>query len=289
MRLRNRIAGLLLVAAAALPWSAPAQVAPSFSMQQLEQIVAPIALYPDPLLAQVLTASTFSYQIPDAAGWSRAHNYLSGDQLAKAIAEDNLPWDPSVVALLPFPSVVDRMAGDMNWTRQLGDAVLADRAAVMDAIQDQRQKAMNFGYLRNCPQYRVVPTPGAIEIVPVDPALMFVPYYDPLIVFYRPRPGFFLGGAITFGPGIFIGGAFAPWGWGGISFGWRTHDIIINNRPWGRVWSNRDAYRHPYPAPPRAVAPGPRMERHEMREWKEPPRSAAPPARGGGRDGRERR
>jgi hypothetical protein len=254
---------------------------PSFSMQQLEQLVAPIALYPDPLLAQIMTAATFSNQIPDAAGWSRAHNYLTGDQLARAIAEDNLPWDPSVIALLPFPSVVDRMAGDMGWTTQLGDAVLADRPAVMDAVQDQRQKAMNFGYLRTGPQYRVVPTPGAIEILPVDPGALYVPYYDPLIVYYRPRPGFFIGGAISFGPRIFIGAAFAPWGWGGISFGWRTHDIIINNRPWARTWVNR-GYVHPYPGPPRRVE-GPRMEHHELREWREPPR-------GGGRDGgRERR
>ena len=133
---------------------------PAFSMQQLEGLVAPIALYPDPLLAQVLTASTFYYQIPDAAGWSRAHSYITGDALARAINEDNLPWDPSVIGLLPFPSVIDRMAGDMAGTTQLGDAVLADRAAVMDAVQDQRQKALNYGYLRSSPRYRVVPAPG---------------------------------------------------------------------------------------------------------------------------------
>jgi hypothetical protein len=255
---------------------------PSFSMQQLEGLVAPIALYPDPLLAQVMTAATFSNQIPDAAGWSRAHNYLTGDALAHAISEDNLPWDPSVIALLPFPSVVDRMAGDMGWTSQLGDAVLADRPAVMDAVQDQRQKALNYGYLKTGPQYRVVPTPGAIEIDPVDPGALFVPYYDPMVVFYRPRPGFFIGGAITFGPRILIGGSFAPWGWAGVSFGWRTHDIIINNRPWGRVWANRGAYVHPYAAPRRVE--GPRMEHHELRDWHEAPRG-----RDGGRDGRERR
>ena len=175
------------------------------------------------------------------------------------------------------------MAGDMGRTQELGDAVLANRAAVMDAIQDQRQKAYNYGYLRTSPQYRVVTAgPGDIEILPVNPNTIFVPFYDPNIVFFRPAPGFFIGGAIRFGPGIFIG-SFLPWGWGGVSFGWRAHTIIIGGRPWERTWVNRAAYVHPYAAPvrPRVANPGPRMERHELREY----RPTAP--RGGGE--RERR
>jgi Protein of unknown function (DUF3300) len=247
---------------------------PAFAPQQLEQMVAPVALYPDPLLAQILTASTFSNEIPDADGWSRAHSYLTGDVLARAINEDNLPWDPSVIALLPFPAVLDRMAGDMVWTEDLGNAVLADRAAVMDAVQDQRQRAYSYGYLRSNAQYRVVtPGPGDIEIIPVNPYGIYVPYYDPDIVFYRPRPGFFVGGAITFGPGIFVN-AFVPWGWGGISFAWRTHTIIVNNRPWERTWANRNTYVHAYAAParPRSAAPATRMERHELHEYRPAPR-----------------
>jgi len=268
-----------------------AQAPPTYDTQQLEQTVARIALYPDPLLAQVLTASTFSNEIPDADGWARAHGYLTGDQMANAIREDNLPWDPSVQALLPFPSVLDLMAGDMNWTQQLGDAVLADRAGVMDAIQDQRQRAYSYGYLRTGPQYRVAtPGPGEIDILPVDPNLLYVPYYDPAVVFYRPRPGFFIGGAIGFGPRIFIG-SFMPWGWGGVSFGWRSHDIVIGGRPWGRTWVNRGSYVHPYaslPARP-AFRPGPgggapvappRAERHELRPYSPPQRSYAPQQRG---------
>jgi hypothetical protein len=127
---------------------------PSFSPQELNELVAPYALYPGPLLAQVLTASTFADQIPDADAWARQHAYLTGDALARAINEDNLPWDPSVIALLPTASVLDTMAGNMARTRKLGNAVLADRAFVMDAIQDQRQKAYNYGYLRTTPQYR---------------------------------------------------------------------------------------------------------------------------------------
>ena len=93
---------------------------PSYPVEQLDNLVGRIALYPDPLLAQILTASTFSNVIPDAAGWARGHSNLNGDQLAGAIREDGLPWDPSVVALLPFPTVLDMMSGDMGWTQQLG-------------------------------------------------------------------------------------------------------------------------------------------------------------------------
>jgi hypothetical protein len=260
---------------------------PTFEPQELDELVAPYALYPDPLLAQVLTASTFSYQIPDADGWARAHAYLTGDALARAISDDNLPWDPSVIALLPTPSVLDTLAGDMARTQELGNAVLADRGAVMDAVQDQRQKAYNYGYLRANQYERVVTAgPGDIEILPVNPQTIYVPYYDPNIVYFRPRPGFYVGGAISFGPSIFVG-SFVPWGWGGVSFGWRNHTIIVNNRPWERTWVNRDRYVHPYaiPARPRAAASAPRMERHELREYRAPERGRE---RGGER-GRERR
>ncbi len=251
----------------------PPPQTPYYPPQQLEQLVAQIALYPDPLLAQVLTASTFWNEIPDAASWSRQHSYLAGEPLSRAITEDNLPWDPSVLGLLPFPGVLDMMAGDMAWTQDLGQAVLANRPSVMDAIQDQRQRAMSYGYLVSNSQYRVVvPAPGDIEILPINPGVIYVPFYDPNIVFYRPRPGFFVGGAITFGPAISVG-LFAPFGWGSISFGWRAHSIIVNNRPWERSWVNRGAYAHPYAYQrPRVAAPAPRMERHELREWGGPER-----------------
>ena len=189
--------------------------------------------------------------------------------MAHAIQEDQLPWDPSVVALLPFPTVLNMISGDMGWTQQLGNAVLANRGAVMDAIQRARSLSYSYGYLRDNPQYRVVNAgPGDIEIVPVDPAFVYVPYYDPYVVFARPRPGFFIGGAITFGPRIGIG-VFAPWGWGAVSFGWRSHAIFVNNRPWERTWVNRTTYVHPYVAP-RYTRPY--QEHHEMREYRAPAR-----------------
>lgn len=183
---------------------------PTMSPSQLDQLVSSIALYPDPLLAQVLTASTFGDQIPDAANWANQHSGLRGDELANAIREDNLQWDPSVLALLPFPSVLNMMASDTNWTNQLGDAVLAQRNDVMDAVQRMRDESYRYGYLRSNPYDNVVYAPGDIEIQPVNPAYLYVPVYSPGIVFAAPRPGFFIGGAIHFGPAIVIGAPFLP-------------------------------------------------------------------------------
>jgi hypothetical protein len=229
--------------------------------QQLDQLVGPVALYPDGLLAQVLTASTFSNEIPDAAGWANQHAFLHGEALAQAIREDNLNFDPSVMALLPFPNVLNYMAQYMGWTQALGNAVLAQREQVMDAVQRLRHESYDYGYLRNNQYDRVVVDQGAIEIVPVSPGFYYVPYYNPLVVFARPRPGFFVGAAIGFGPGITIGAAFAPWGWGGVGFGWTSHTILIDQRPWVRTWSNRATYVHPYVAPYRPAV-GARVEQH---------------------------
>ena len=240
----------------------PAQQAPRMGPQQTDDLVQRIALYPDPLLAQVLTGSTFWNDIPDAATWANQHTYLHGDELSRAMYEDNLSFDPSVMALIPFPSVLDMMARDPGWTQALGNAVLSQRADVMDAVQRMRQKAMDYGYLESNSQYRVVAEgPGDIEILPINAGYVYVPYYDPRVVFFPRRPGFYAG--ITFGPGIFVG-AFAPFGWAGPAFGWRTHDIMIDHRAWGRTWGNRDRYVHSY-AVPVARPVGPRVERHVER------------------------
>lgn len=243
-----------------LPLAVSAQV--PLTRTQLDQLVSRIALYPDPLLAQILTASTFSDQIPDAAEWADQHSYLTGDNLAGAIRLDNLPWDPSVLALLPFPSVLDTMASNIFWTRQLGDAVLGQKADVMDAVQRMRQKAKDYGYLTDWPQYRIIVSgPGLIEILPVDPVFYFLPVYDPLVIFTRRRAVGFVG--VTFGPRILIGPAFAPWGWGRSGFEWATHTVLVDGRPWLRARANHEIYNHPYVAP--RIPSGPRVERHELR------------------------
>src|ERR1700685_178095 len=108
---------------------------PPLPPAQLDQLVARIALYPDPLLGQILAAATYPDQIPDAAKWADEHHYLTGQALADAIQSDQVPWDPSVQALLPFPSVLEMMASDMSWTTSLGNAFLAQQQEVMDTVQ----------------------------------------------------------------------------------------------------------------------------------------------------------
>jgi hypothetical protein len=222
---------------------------PAFPPQQLEQMVASIALYPDNLLAHVLTAATVYQQIPAAAGWANQHAYLHGAALAAAIREDNLPWDVSVLSLIPFPQVLSQMAQYMQWTEQLGDAVLGERPEVMDAIQRLRARAQQEGYLQD-PQFtryeRVeVAGPGLIQIDPLGPDY-YVPYYNPQIFFVAPRRGFFAG--FSFGPAISVGGYFGPWGWGpGVGFGWREHSILIGGNPWNRGWVDRGRYNRPIP------------------------------------------
>ena len=274
---------LTIVGLAAAPMLA--QAPPSFSPQQLDQVVARIALYPDPLLAQIMAAATYSDQIGPAAQWADQHHYLTGQALANAISGDQLPWDPSVQALLPFPSVLDMMNSDMNWTSELGNAFLADQQSVMDAVQRQRAVAQRYGYLRTNGQVVVGGEPY-ITIMPVNPAFVVVPYYDPGIVFFAPRAGFAVGGAIRFGFGVTIGGFFAPWGWtaGGIRFDWGAHAVFLNNERWGRTWVNRGSYVHPYagirrpgpgfvrPPEPHAVRPRSETERRAPREGRPMPR-----------------
>jgi hypothetical protein len=240
-----------------------AQAPPVFAPPQLDQLVQRIALYPDPLLAQVLAGATYSDQIPEAARWADQHHYLTGQALASAITGDQLPWDPSVQALLPFPSVLDMMASDLNWTRQMGDAFLAQQLDVMDAVQRDRRRARDFGYLRSNGQIIVGGGPY-ITIDPVRPDYLVVPAYDPAVVFFAPRPGFVVGGAIRFGFGVTIGGFFRPWGWGVSRFDWGGHAVFINNSPWRRTWVNRAQYVHPYEGVRRYQAARP-VEGHAQR------------------------
>lgn len=231
---------------------------------QLDDLVKRVALYPDPLLAQVLTASTFWDQIPDADAWANQHAYLKGDALAQAIRDDNLQWDPSVIALLPFPSALDMMAHDPAWTQELGQAVLNQRGDVMDAAQRMRKRAYDYGYVRSDSYDQVVVAGGYYEILPVNPAYIYVPVYNPGIVFGPPGPGIVIGAAIGFAPAVVIGPAFAPWGWTHPYFLWGEHAIFFDNVMWGRTWTNRGYYAHPY-AHPWFHRPGPRVERHVFR------------------------
>ena len=235
----------VFVMCCALATQASAQGAPYFAPPQLDRMVSRIALYPDPLLAQTLAAATFPDQISDASYWADEHRGMTGNELADSIQADQLPWDPSVQALLPFPAVLHMMATDMNWTTDLGNAFLSQQQDVMFAVQRMRQRARDYGYLRTGPQIVVSGGPY-ITILPARVDYVVVPTYDPVVVYERPRPGFFIGAAIGFRFGVVLGASYRPWGWGYNRIAWDRRVVFINNAPWQRTWVNRHEYHHPY-------------------------------------------
>lgn len=182
---------------------------------QLDQLVAPIALYPDPLLAQVLMASTYPLEVVQADRWAKANKKLKGEKLTAALAKQD--WDASLKELVSTPTVLAMMSDQLDWTQQLGDAVLAQQADVMDAIQRLRQKAQANGKLETTKQQTVTVTQEQgtntpiIEIEPASPDTVYVPYYDPGVVYgewpypdyppyyYPPPSGYIVGGAIATG------------------------------------------------------------------------------------------
>ena len=163
---------------------APAPPRTQQTPEQLHRLVAPIALYPDSLVAQVLAASTFPDEVVEADRWVQAHPDLKGDALGQAV--DQQPWDPSVKALAAFPSVLGNMDKNLSWTSSLGDAYYNQQQDVMDAVQFMRQKAEQAGNLKNTPQQTVTTQDSTVEIQPADPNVVYVPAYDPWLVYGYP-------------------------------------------------------------------------------------------------------
>jgi hypothetical protein len=209
-----------------------AQQAPPYAQQgpeQLQQLVAPIALYPDSLVAQILAASTFPEQIVEADRWVQANPDLKGEALGQAV--DQQPWDPSVKALTAFPSVLGNMDKNLSWTSSLGDAYYNQQQDVMDAVQVMRQRAEQAGNLKTTPQQTVTTQGSSIVVQPADPEVVYVPAYDPWLVYggpimawpgWYPYPGIWFGGPyLSFGMGYGIGffGGFG-WGWPRWGFNW---------------------------------------------------------------------
>ncbi|WP_432239210.1 DUF3300 domain-containing protein [Herbaspirillum robiniae] len=153
----------------------------SYSQEQLDQMLAPVALYPDSLLAQVLMAATYPLEVVQAQRFVEARPGLQGDGLARAVAP--MPWDPSVKSLVQFPSVLAMMNDRLDWMQQLGQAFLAQQGPVMDTVQNLRERAQVAGSLQSSPQQRVLADDGLIMIEPVDPQVVYVPYYNPVVVY----------------------------------------------------------------------------------------------------------
>src|SRR5947209_16773931 len=216
--------------------------------QELDSLVAPIALYPDPLLAQTLAASTYPLEVVQLQQWMNNNKNLQGKALADAVAKQ--PWDPSIQSLVEFPDVVQRMAGNIQWTTDLGNAFLAQQSDVRDAAQRMRAKAQGTGNLKTTAQSVVqtetVPSgKQVIKIEQVNPEVVYVPSYDPTVVYgpappaypYYPYtyPGYVPGTALAWGAGIAIGAA--TWGaWGGGGWGWNCGgghgdvNVNVNNK-----------------------------------------------------------
>jgi uncharacterized membrane protein YgcG len=222
--------------------------------EQLQQLVAPIALYPDSLVAQILAASTFPEQVVEADRWVQAHADLKGEALGQAV--DQQPWDPSVKALAAFPSVLGNMDKNLTWTSSLGDAYYNQQQDVMDAVQVMRQRAQEAGNLKSTPQQTVSTQDSTVVIQPADPNVVYVPAYNPWIVYggpigpwpgWYPYPGIWYGGPyLSFGLGFGIGfyGGFG-WGWNNWGFNWHNHYAIYNhNRYYSRsaTFYNRNSY-----------------------------------------------
>jgi hypothetical protein len=236
------LAAPLLAQAPPPPAPAPAQTAPSqsggptFSQGELDQLVAPIALYPDALLAQVLMASTYPLEIVEAARWVKANPGLKDKALEDALQAQR--WDPSVKSLAVFPQVLAMMNEKLDWTQKLGDAFLAQQQDVLATAQSRRQMAQAQGALKDSEQQKVVTTQEnnttVIKIEPTNPEVVYVPTYNPTVVYgawpypaYPPYayypPGYVAGGALLgFTAGVIVGGAL----WGNV--GWGRGDVNVN-------------------------------------------------------------
>ena len=225
----------------------------NYSTSELDTLVASIALYPDPLLVQVLDASTYGNQIPAAALWAESHKNMKGETLASAIEEANLPYDPSVQALLPFPSVLSMMSKYRTWTDQLGDAVSNQKDEVMEAVQRMRQKAYDYGHLKTNEQVKVE-TGDNITIYPVQKEYVYVPVYNPRVVYYVRYDGYT---RVYYGQGVWLGTWFGEWGWGSCWIDWGPRIIYVRNTRW---YAHRPIPRHPrrYRPPHHFNSPPPR-------------------------------
>jgi hypothetical protein len=240
---------VLAIALAALPVSAqqaPPTLPPpgqTLSANQLDDLVANIALYPDELLSQILVASTYPLEVVEAYQFQLKNTGLTGDALTQAVDQQN--WDPSVQALVLFPDVLKQLNADVTWTTNLGNAFLAQQQDVMDAVQRMRQQAQQAGKLQSTPQEAVTTDSGDIDIEPTDPDVMYVPVYDPAWIWGPPLwypyaawgypPVGFYGSGVYFGfgPAINVGFYFgAGWqGWRGWGWhpGWGNHVVLVNN------------------------------------------------------------
>jgi len=236
----------------------------NFSREELAQMLAPIALYPDTLLTQVLMASTYPIEVIEADRWVKRNPDLKDERLDDALTDQD--WDPSVKALCHFPSILALMSDNISETVNIGNAFLAQEEEVMDTIQELRHKAYEKGNLDTTREQKVIVKKETIIIEPADPRVYYVPYYDPLTIYgtwwypayppyYWGPPGISIGIGISYWPAFYFGFAFGTWSY----FDWPYHHIYIDVRHRPRYvrhdrWPSRSASWHHRPEHRRGVA-----------------------------------
>ena len=243
--------GFLVLLMGAPPWvlAQGSGTGATFRQEELDQMLAPVALYPDSLLGQILVAATYPDQVVEADQWVRQNQNLQGDELNAAL--DRMDWDLSVKALVPFPQVLSMMSDKMDWTQSMGGAFLAQEADVMDTIQRLRRKAHAAGHLNTTAQQRVIVRGESIEIVPANPRVIYVPTYNPTVIYgswwypayppyayspyypnyaydpYYTGGGFVTAGLFGFATGIAVGSIWNS-GWGHWDWDRRHANVTIN-------------------------------------------------------------
>src|SRR5262245_39919357 len=226
------------------------EAAPAFKQEELEQILAPIALHPDPLISQILMASTYPLEVAIADRWVKQNPNLKGDALTSAL--ESRDWDPSVKSLVNFPQVLSMMSEKLDWTQRLGDAFLADQKKILDTIQSLRAKAKASGNLETTKEQKVIVEEQIIKIEPANPQVVYVPTYNPTVVYgawpypayppyYYYPPGYVASSMMWFGAGMAMG---AAWGyaWGGCNWHGGNVDVDIDRN----FNSNRNIDRNRY-------------------------------------------
>ena len=274
-----------------LPPGPPAANAPAFSQPELDQMLAPIALYPDPLLSQILMAATYPLEVVEAARWIAAYPGLRGDEAVRAVAAQQ--WDPSVKSLVAFPQIVKLMDQRIDWTQRLGNAFLAQQAQVMDTVQELRRRASAAGNLSPSAEMQVQDDGGSIVLEPANPELLNVPYYDPQTIYgpwwwpdyppvywpawpgYVVRAGFSFGIAWGVGVAISAGFFFGAFDWHRRhvnivrvdNFYYRPGRVNTAPGPWQHDADHRrgvpyrgEAVRQQFGRPFAPASPGPRSE-----------------------------
>ncbi len=238
---RLLLAGMLLAVSAGWGGAHAQGDPPAFKPEEIEALVAPIALYPDSLLSQVLMAATYPLEVVQAARWVKANPNVKGDAAVKAV--ESQTWDVSVKSLVAFPQVLEPMDQKLDWTQKLGDAFLADQKAVLDAVQRLRQRADKSGNLKSTEQQKVIieeaaPQQTVIKIEPANPQVIYVPAYNPTVVYggwaypgyppyyWPPPPYYYPGGALVAGFAWGVGIAAAGALFGGCN--WGRGDVNVN-------------------------------------------------------------